>query len=196
MARPTRDNIQNGVQGWDSTINDNLIKILDQPYPIPLHSGDETDLASTYAAASFDKCIIWVDHTVAGWVLYRSNGTSWAPEAQSFVVACSDEETTISADTSVITFRMPYAFNLIEVRASLTTASTSGAVTIDINETASSILSTKLTIDQDEKTSTTAATAHVLSDVALADDAEITIDIDGAGTGAAGLKVTLIGVRA
>jgi hypothetical protein len=32
-----------------------------------------------------------------------------------------------------------------------------------------------------------------LSDRALADDAEITVDIDTAGTGAKGAKVTLIG---
>jgi len=59
------------------------------------------------------------------------------------------------------------------------------------------ILSTKLTIDNTEKTSTTAATAAVISDTALADDAEITIDIDQIGDGTAkGLKITLIGTRA
>jgi hypothetical protein len=35
----------------------------------------------------------------------------------------------------------------------------------------------------------------VISDTALADDAEITIDIDTAGTGATGAKVWLIGTR-
>ena len=48
-----------------------------------------------------------------------------------------------------------------------------------------------------EKTSTTAATAPVISDGNLADDAEITIDIDQVGDGTAkGLKLTLIGTRA
>ena len=56
---------------------------------------------------------------------------------------------------------------------------------------------TKLTIDNTEKTSTTAATAPVISDGILADDAEITIDIDPVGDGTAnGLKLTLIGTRA
>ena len=84
------------------------------------------------------------------------------------------------------------------VRASLSTAQTSGSIfTVDINEGGTSILSTKLTIDNTEKTSTTAATAAVISDSALADDAEITIDIDQIGDGTAkGLKVTLIGTRA
>ena len=45
--------------------------------------------------------------------------------------------------------------------------------------------------------SSTAATAAVISDSALADDAEVTIDIDQVGNGTAkGLKVTLIGTRA
>lgn len=113
---------------------------------------------------------------------------------QSFVIACSDESTAITVGTAKVTFRVPYAFTLTGVRASLTTASSSGAVTVDVNEGGVSIFGTnKLTIDASEKTSTTAATAPDLSDTTLADDAEITIDVDGAGTGAKGLKVALIG---
>jgi len=113
-------------------------------------------------------------------------------------IACSDESTALTAGTAKITFRMPYAMTLTSVRASLKTAQTSGSIfTVDINESGSSVLSTKLTIDNTEKTSTTAATAPVISDGNLADDAEITIDIDQVGDGTAkGLKVTLIGTRA
>ena len=116
---------------------------------------------------------------------------------QSIVVAASDETTALATGTAKVTFRMPYAFTLTSVRASLTTAQSSGSIfTVDINEGGTSILSTKLTIDNTEKTSTTAATAAVISDTALADDAEITIDIDQIGDGTAkGLKVTLIGTR-
>ena len=117
---------------------------------------------------------------------------------QSFIIAASDETTALTTGTAKATFRMPYAFTLTAVRASLTTAgSTSGVTTIDINEGASSILSTKITIDQGELTSTTAATAPVISDASLADDAQITIDIDGLSGGASekGLKVTLIGYK-
>lgn len=117
---------------------------------------------------------------------------------QSFIIAASDETTALTTGTAKATFRMPYAFTLTAVRASLTTAgSTSGVTTIDINEGGSTILSTKITIDQGELTSTTAATAPVISDTALADDAQITIDIDGLSGGASekGLKVTLIGYK-
>lgn len=116
---------------------------------------------------------------------------------QCIAVACSDELTALTTGTAKVRFRMPYAFTLTDVRASLTTAQASGSIfTVDVNENGTTILSTKLTIDNTEKTSTTAATARVISDTALADDAEITVDIDQVGNGTAtGLKVYLIGRR-
>jgi hypothetical protein len=118
-----------------------------------------------------------------------------ASVTESFIIAASDETTALSTGTAKATFRMPYAFTLTGVRASVGTAPVGSVITVDINEAGSSILSTKITIDAGEKTSTTAATAPVISDSALADDAEITIDIDtvGSSTAGAGLKVTLIG---
>jgi hypothetical protein len=111
------------------------------------------------------------------------------------VVAASDESTALTTGMAKITFRMPRAVTLSSVRASLTTAQASGSIfTVDINEGGTSILSTKLTIDNTEKTSVTAATPPVISDANLADDAEMTIDIDQIGNGTAtGLKVMLIG---
>jgi hypothetical protein len=114
-------------------------------------------------------------------------------------VACSDETTALTAGTAKATFRMPFAMTLTGVRGSVTTAATGGTLlTIDVNEAGVSVLSTKLTFDASEKTTTTAATAAVISDSALADDAEITIDIDAVGStiAGAGLKVWLIGTRA
>lgn len=121
-----------------------------------------------------------------------------AAQTQCVAIACSDETTALTTGTSKVTFRMPYAMVLTAVRASLTTAQASGSIfTVGINEAGTSILSTKLTIDNTEKTSTTATTAAVISDAALADDAEITIDIDQVGDGTAkGLKVYLIGTPA
>jgi len=107
--------------------------------------------------------------------------------------ACSDETTELTAGTGKVTFRMPRTLTLTAVRATLTTASTSGAVTVDINKGGASILSTKLTIDQDEKSSVTAETPPVISDDTLEDNTEITVDIDAAGSGATGLKVWLVG---
>jgi len=120
-----------------------------------------------------------------------------ASEVESIVLAASDETTDLTTGVAKLTFRMPYAFTLTDVRASVTTAPTGSVLTVDINETGTTILSTKITIDATEKTSTTAATPPVISDASLADDAEITIDIDQVGSTIAGtgLKVTLIGTR-
>ena len=130
------------------------------------------------------------------WTWDSTKWTTTAGAASEVIeLACSDETTNLTAGTAKLTFRMPFAMTLTAVRASLSTAG-STLTTVDINDSGTSILSTKLTIDASEKTSTTGAAAAVISDTALADDAEITVDIDGAGTGAKGLKVTLIGTRA
>lgn len=112
-----------------------------------------------------------------------------------FTVAISDETTAITIGTAKVSFRMPYAMTVTSVRASLATASSSGNPAFDVNDGGVSIFSTTLTIDATETTSTTAATPAVISDSALADDALITIDIDTAGTGAKGAKITFIGTR-
>lgn len=100
----------------------------------------------------------------------------------------SDQDIVITTGTAKKTWRLP-ACTVLAVRASLTTASSSGIPTIDINESGTSILSTKLTIDANETTSKTAATPAVISDPTIADDAQMTIDVDVSGTGAVGLKV-------
>lgn len=120
-------------------------------------------------------------------------------EEQSFVVVCSDETTALTTGTAKVTFRMPWAFRLYDLKASLTTAQSSGSIfTVDINVNGTSVISTKLTIDNSEETSLTAATPFKFAstDTLIPADAEVTIDIDQLGTGAKGLKVTFYGVRA
>lgn len=125
--------------------------------------------------------------------------TNWVSltTADIYVIACSDETTALTTGTGKVTFRMPTAGTLTAVKATVTTAPAGSALIVDINEGGTSVLSTKLSVDDGEKTSATAATPAVISDSALADDAEITIDIDqvGSGTAGAGLKVTLYVTR-
>jgi hypothetical protein len=132
------------------------------------------------------------------WSGYRVGSNTGGSAPQVIPIAVSDETTALTAGTGKVTFRMPYAFLLTAVRASLTTAQTSGAIlTIDVKEAGVSIFSTKPTFDNTEKSTVTAATPSALSDTALADDAEITVDISQIGDGTAkGLKVYLIGVPA
>lgn len=113
------------------------------------------------------------------------------------MLAVSDEVTPLATGLSQVSFRMPYPFLLTEVRASLNQAPSGSPVLVDINANGSSVLSTKLSIDAGETTSTTAATAPVILEAAMADDALITVDVDQVGsTGpGAGLKVALYGYR-
>jgi hypothetical protein len=130
---------------------------------------------------------------------YESSSSLWKNKRLPVEIqlAASDETTALTAGTAKVTFRMPHAMTLTSVRASLTTAQASGSIfTVDINQSGTSVLGTKLTIDNTEKTSVTAATPATITTSALTDDAEITIDIDQIGNGTAtGLKITLIGTR-
>lgn len=138
---------------------------------------------------------VFVEHALGDYrcVSWQSNDRV----TEAITIALSDETTDVVAGVAAVTYRMPYAFTITDVRSSLSTAGVTGLTTVDINEGGTTILSTKLTIDSTEKTSTTAATAVVVSDSAIADDAELTFDIDLVATGTApkGLKVTLIGYR-
>lgn len=111
--------------------------------------------------------------------------------------ACSDETTPITVGTNKITFRVPSSFTLTGVRASLTDAQASGSIfTVDINQNGTSVLSTKITIDNGATTSTTATIPPVISTSAITDDSQITVDVDQVGNGTAtGLKIWLIGTR-
>lgn len=153
--------------------------------------------AANITTAAGDRALYWSDGTTVYCISYdRANGQPLRV-TQAIQFAASDETTALTTGTGKMTFRMPFAFTVTDIRGSLTTAQTSGSIfTVNVKESGTTILSTKLTIDNGEKTSTTAATPPVLSDTSLADDAEITVDIDSLGDGTAkGLKVTLIGYR-
>lgn len=87
------------------------------------------------------------------------------------------------------------AFTVTDAYAYVSTSGTTSAITVDVNEAGSTILSTKLTIDVGENDSTTAATPAVVSDTALAANAIISADTDGADSGntGAGLIVQICG---
>ena len=115
----------------------------------------------------------------------------------SFVIACGAEDQALTTGTKV-TFRLPFAFTVTEVRSSLTVAGTGGnLVTLDFEQNGTTILSTKITIDASELTSTTASTPPVISTSALTDDASIDCDVDQIDSGGAskGLKMYLIGYK-
>lgn len=131
--------------------------------------------------------------------VYRASPVSSQP-LESIILAVPDNGVAITTGVAKLTFRMPYAFRLQTedgVRGALTVAQASGSVlTFDVNKSGSSIFTTRPTFNNTEKTTKTAATPAVLNTLDLADDEEITINVDTVGTaGALGLKVALRGRR-
>lgn len=167
--------------------------------------GFQAEAAYTYDSATNTLDVDKVTVDVLAYNASTWNGSSNVPTRDDirdkiesitydFVVAASNEYTALTAGTTKVTFRMPRARTLVSIKASLTTAQASGSnlVTVDVNESGTTILSTKLTFDNTETTTVTAATAAVISDTALAADAVITVDIDNieAASVASGLKIT------
>ena len=148
-------------------------------------AGDHHDLDLTYNTA--------LDSAAGGWLLSNPEGDlSLVTPTEIWEYAISDETTAITTGTAKLTSRAGKALTVSDVRASFSTAG-STASQFDINLDGVSMLSTKLTVDANEKTSETAATPAVISDTTITDDQEITFDIDTAGTGAKGAKIRIIG---
>lgn len=117
------------------------------------------------------------------------------PFSESF--ALSDLTTAIVAGANKAYWRIPFDAQDLEFRASLLVASSAaGPFTIDVNKNGGTILSTKLTIDDTETTSQTAATPPAYTSQTAVEDDVFTFDVDDEGTGAKGCIVTVTGRRA
>lgn len=126
-------------------------------------------------------------------------GLSHSTYGKEFIqIKVIDDATVLTTGDGKFHFFIPAelnGYNLVTAHAGVSTVSSSGTPTIQIaNVTqAADMLSTRITIDANEKTSYTAATAPVIDtsndDVATGD--ELRIDSDVAGTGAKGLAILL-----
>lgn len=182
---------------WDAAGTQAASQPIDVQGGYPMRDGTPAQLFMTLAdhysvlATTMSGVHVWLASNMVA-----VDGASAATTVtESFVVTCSDETTAIAVGTAKRTWRSPYAFVITAVRASLKTAQASGTIfTVDIKVGGTSILSTKLTIDNTEKSSTTAAIPAVISLPTVADDAEYTFDVTQIGDGTAvGLNVVLIG---
>jgi hypothetical protein len=107
-----------------------------------------------------------------------------------WIVALSDETTSLTSGAGKVSFHAPYAATVANVYAGVTVAGTAGTLQFDINEDGTTILSTKITIDNNEKHSSTAAVAPTISDASIAAFALLSFDVDSVGaTGILGAKI-------
>lgn len=124
---------------------------------------------------------------------------AWAYAVKPYVVEVVDPSVLlVTGDGQGPRFIVPVELNghnLVTVAAAVNTVSSSGTPTIQIRNVTQTadMLSTRITIDANEKHSSTAAAAAVIDtgndDVATGD--EIAFDIDVAGTGTKGLTVIM-----
>lgn len=113
---------------------------------------------------------------------------------QDLQIPATDQISTLTVATGVGYSRALRSGTIKEIRASLSVASSSGTVSVDVKKNGTSMFTTALTIDVSELTSVTAAVPAVLNtaQTTLASDDLVTVDVTGAGTGAKGLIVSLI----
>ena len=135
---------------------------------------------------------IW---TTSAGLFARVNGSTINLAKFELEVAASDETTALTTGTAKITFYMPAAVTLTEVFIGLGTQSSGGAVTAVVNKAGATIFSTNPSVgaSQDTSLSGTGSVQAVLSTTSFAKGDKMTVDISAAGTGAKGLKITLIG---
>lgn len=153
------------------------------------------------AAVPTMREIVWADFnsTLRAAMLAAINCEQAGQTSQwlEFALSPDGTETAVTLATGIRFSDRPPGFTFLEIpRASCLIASTSGPVTLDIKfgSTAgvggTSIFSTKLTIDVGEYSSANAV-SPVLSTLTHANDEEMVIIVDAAGTGVKGAKVRM-----
>jgi len=126
-----------------------------------------------------------------------ANGVgTWQANIDALQIAASDETTDLTTGITT-TFRAPYAMELTDVRASVTTAPVGADITVDVTANGTTIFSTIISIDDGSKTSVGSASPRVISTTSIPDDAEIKVDIKtvGSTTIGNGLKLSFIGYK-
>lgn len=115
------------------------------------------------------------------------------PSGTKYQLACSDLTSDLEPNAYAGFFRVQSAVKIAAVSAWLLTPSTSGAVEITLWVNGDPMLSTNITIDENEGTSLTAAVQPVILVSNLAKDDEIIVEIVDPGASARGLNVGLMG---
>ena len=123
------------------------------------------------------------------------DGTLGGAQQECFYLFPTTPDADVVADTDIYRVFVSDAFTFTSAVAYVNVTGTTDAVTIDLNEAGTTLLSTKLTLDAGENSSRTAAAPAVISDSAIAAGSVISLDVDDqdGGNTAAGLQVVVCG---
>lgn len=123
--------------------------------------------------------------------VYHAEWLTTDIEIIEFALGAEEGELTVG---ELFLSRTRFAFDLVDVRASVKTAPTDADVILDIHKNGTTVMTTnKLEIDATEKTSVTATTPPAITTVDFADDDEFSIECDQIGSTlpGAGCKVVM-----
>lgn len=96
MARPTRKDVDSGLEGWDADMDDNFKAILDTPFP----PAEYANAAAFPNAALYEGCIA---RALDDDMLYVERGGSWIPLAQTTNYSTSEQDSGLRwTDGSII----------------------------------------------------------------------------------------------
>ena len=191
MAKPSDFQIANQSH---TAFRSDLNEVLEY---ISRNNSDATEPNATYPGQ------FWHDTTTgilkqrnaadSAWVEIYNYALNTKLNRRFIVVQVVENTTDVATGDQGVNVPIPFAGTLVSVHAEVKTAGSSGsATTVDINKNGSSILSTKLTIDNTETGSDTAATAAVISDSTVSQYDVFTFDLDAVSTTPAqGLTITL-----
>lgn len=106
--------------------------------------------------------------------------------------ALSSSSGSISTGTNVESFVAPWDARVRDVIVMAGTAPTGSTITVDVNESGSSLFSTPVTIDAGELSSITAAARYVFSDSLIDQGDLISFDIDQVGSSNTGERLKIL----
>ncbi len=108
MARPTKVEVESGIEGWDEEFNENLVTLFETPYPAPRYPSDWAttktiaQLETAYPAAQYEECIIFLKHAGVGAILMISNGTKWVPVQKALVESAASAAGAVAVDADAL----------------------------------------------------------------------------------------------
>jgi hypothetical protein len=118
MARPTLTTIDQGLEGWDAFVQADFDLLTGAPFPIYENAAlTESTIVATFPPASYDRCLVWVNHSVYGYTLYRCDGTNWKSfdpqrRLERNVTTTTTLTTAEVADIITVSGTLPYTINL------------------------------------------------------------------------------------
>lgn len=178
--------------------NNEILKILKTASAV-----NEFTMKNAATGGTVDLQLTGGDTNINGKVTPKGTGVFFGTR-ETFAYPLTDETTLPTTGVKYVTEPFPYDFTITDVIAGLTTAGTGASLfTVDVlledtapnTNTFTTIFSTKPTIDASEFTSTTAATAKVLSATAIAKGKRLQLKIHQMDSNnlARGCKIAIVG---